>query len=114
MSDIKDFPDFIRALPEVNLPFPGCHGWLIQGPDHQVVFVGFDRTTAVPEHSHAEQWELVLAGEVVLDRDGVSRTYRAGDDFFIGAGVRHSAVVSAGYRAMMIFNSQDRYKRKGI
>ena len=45
---------------------------------------------------------------------GAPRTYRAGDRFFIPAGVRHSAVVSAGYRAVMVFNSPDRYKAKGI
>ena len=113
MSDPENFPRFIRKLPEIALPFPGCRGWLIQGPDQQVVFIEFDSTTEVPEHSHAEQWEFVVAGEVVLDREGTRSTHRVGDSFFIPEGVRHSAVVSAGYRAMMIFNSPDRYERKG-
>ncbi len=113
MPGPEDFPDFVKALPEIEIPYPGCRGYLIQGTDQQVVFVGFERTTAVPEHSHAEQWELVVAGEVALEAGGRSRTYRAGDRFFIPAGVPHAAVVSAGYRALMVFNSRDRYKRKG-
>jgi quercetin dioxygenase-like cupin family protein len=113
MPDADDFPDFIKALPEIEVPYTGCRGHLIQGAGQQVVFVGFSRTTHVPEHSHAEQWELVVAGEVALKLEGAPRTYRTGDRFFIPAGVRHSAVVSAGYRAVMVFNSPDRYKRKG-
>ena len=113
MSGLLDFPDFVKSLPEIDISFPGCRGYLLQGPTQQAVFIGFDRTTKVPEHVHDEQWELVLAGEVVLDRDGAKRTFRAGDNFLVGAGVPHSAVVSAGYRAMMVFNSPDRYHRKG-
>ena len=48
MSGAKDFPDFIKALPEIEIPYPGCRGYLIQGTDQQVVFVGFERTTAAP------------------------------------------------------------------
>jgi quercetin dioxygenase-like cupin family protein len=113
MSGIKDFPNFIKALPEIDVPFPGCRGWLIQGMDQQVVFVAFERSVVVPEHSHAEQWEFVLSGEMTLDMGGARRTYCVGDNFFIGAGVLHSAIVSSGYRAIMIFNSPDRYRRKG-
>jgi quercetin dioxygenase-like cupin family protein len=114
MPEMKDFPEFIRALPEVKLPYPGCRGWLIQGLGQQVIFIGFDRTTEVPEHSHAEQWEFVLAGEVAVHREGASSTYHVGDHFFIPAGIRHAAVVAAGYRALMIFNSSNRYEKKEI
>jgi len=113
MSGAGDFPDFIKALPEIEVPYPGCRGWLVQGPDQQVVLVTFSRTTAVPEHSHAEQWELVVAGVVELDMGGARQTYRVGESFFIPAGVPHSAVVGAGYRAVMVFNSANRYRRKG-
>ncbi len=112
MSGTEDFPDFIKGLPEIEVPYPGCRGWLIQGTGQQVVLVAFERSVEVPAHSHAEQWEIVLSGEVTVDMDGARRTYHVGDNFFIGAGVQHSAVVSAGYRALMIFNSPNRYRRK--
>jgi quercetin dioxygenase-like cupin family protein len=113
MNAIDDFPAFVKSLPEVDLPFPGSRGWLLQGDGQQVVFVEFDEDLAVPEHSHAEQWEFCLKGSVVLRRGMGDELLQAGDNFFIPAGLPHSATVHAGYMAMMVFNSPDRYKAKG-
>jgi hypothetical protein len=110
MSNIERWPDFIRSLPEVELPFPGARGWMIQGTDQQVVFIEFDDDVEVPEHAHAEQLELAVAGGVVLRSAGKSTHYAAGDSFFIPAGVPHAATVHAGYKAMIVFNARDRYK----
>ena len=112
MRNLKGFPDFVRALPEVDLPFPGARGWLIGGESQQVVFVEFSETVEVPEHQHDEQWELALAGAVVLNRGGSSTRYEAGESFFLPAGVPHSGTVHAGYKAIIVFNSPDRYKPK--
>ena len=67
----------------------------------------------VPEHVHAEQWEFCLAGTVLLRRWMGDEVFQAGDNFFIPAGLPHSATVHAGYRAMILFNAPDRYKAKG-
>ena len=113
MADLEEFPDFIRALPEIDLPIEGARGWLMQGEGQQTVFVEFDRTTEVPEHTHAEQWEFPLAGSVRFRMPDGERVHLPGEHFYIPAGVPHSAVVSDGYRALMIFNSPDRYRPKG-
>ena len=83
---------------------------MIQGEEQQVVFIECDEDVEIPEHAHAEQWEFSLAGSVVLHCDGVSTEYKRGDNFYIPAGLPHSGSIRAGYRAMMIFNSPDRYK----
>ena len=113
MPRIETFPDFLTALPEVDLPFPGARGWLIQGEGTQVVFAEFSSPLEVPEHAHAEQLEIVITGRVELRMQGESREYQAGESFFIPAGVPHAATVQAGYRAIIVFNEPDRYKRKG-
>lgn len=111
-SRVEMFPEFIEALPEVDLPFAGASGWLVQAEGRQVIFAAFDDSVEVPEHSHAEQWEFVLAGSVDLAIDGNMQTYSAGDNFYIPAGVPHAGTVHAGYKAMIVFNESDRYKPK--
>jgi quercetin dioxygenase-like cupin family protein len=112
MRLIDDFPSFVKELPEVNLPFPGARGWLLQSEGQQVVFTEFDEDLEVPEHAHAEQWEFCIEGTVVLRRGMGDELFQAGENFFIPAGLPHSAMVSAGYKAMIIFNAPDRYKVK--
>jgi quercetin dioxygenase-like cupin family protein len=112
MMDIKEFPDFISALPQIELPISGARGWLIQGSHQQVVFVEFSETIEFPKHTHAEQWEFPLAGRAVLHTEGNSKEYHSGDNFYIPADLPHGATVYAGYKAIIIFNSPDRYKIK--
>ena len=68
---MSDFPECITRLPELDIPFDGVSGHLLQGKDQQVALVRFEDETVVPEHSHAAQWELVVAGELRLTVDGV-------------------------------------------
>lgn len=109
---MHDFPEFIRKLPELELPFDGASGHLLQGGSQQVVFVRIERDVHVAAHRHAAQWELAVAGEAVLTMAGETRTYRAGESFYIPAGVEHSAEVKAGYRAIIFFDQADRYRAK--
>lgn len=110
---MTDFPSFIRQLPEIEFPLPGVWGHLVQGEAHQVVFVGFDKDTDVPEHSHRAQWEIVMAGEVRLRTPDGERTAHAGDSFYLPEGTPHSAHVSAGYRGVIVFDEPGRYRVKG-
>ena len=112
MTMLDNFPAFVKALPEIDLPIDGARGWLMQSGDQQVVFAEFDREAEVPEHTHAEQWEFPIAGHVTLRCGGEEKVYRPGDNFYVPADVPHSATVSDGYRAFMFFNSPDRYRPK--
>jgi hypothetical protein len=35
---VSQFPAFVRALPEADLPFVGLRGWLLQSESGQVLF----------------------------------------------------------------------------
>lgn len=109
---MSDFPEFITRLPELDIPFDGVSGNLLQGEDQQAAFVWFEDETVVPKHSHAAQWELVVAGELRLTVDGVESTHKEGDSFYIPADAIHGAVVGAGYRAVIFFDQSDRYQSK--
>ena len=74
---MNGFPPFIENLPEVDLPFAGATGLLLQGEATQAVFARFDADVAAPAHSHRAQWEIVIAGEVELEKEGEKRVYRA-------------------------------------
>lgn len=107
---MPEFPDFITRLPELDIPFEGISGHLLQGENQQVAFIEADKDTPVPEHSHRAQWELVICGEVTLTMEGEQKTYRQGDSFYIPEGVEHRAHVFAGYRAVIFFDQPDRYR----
>ncbi len=109
---MQDFPEFVTKLPEIDIPFDGVSGHLLQGETQQAVFVHFAKDTVVPKHSHRAQWELVIASEVRLEMEGQERVCRAGDSFFIPEGVEHGATVKAGYRAVIFFDQADRYQAK--
>ena len=110
MLGIEKFPDFVKELPQIDFPFAGVTGWLIQGGRQQVVLVEFDEDVDVPEHSHEEQWEIVVSGSVRLHMGGKETEYEAGETFFVPAGIPHAASVRAGYRAVIVFNEPDRYQ----
>jgi len=109
MKTTGGFPDFVTGFTEAAVPFDEARAWLVQGDRNQVAFVHFTEAAEVPEHSHQEQWELVVAGTVLLRMDGEEQRFEAGDNFFVPAGTPHSARVSAGYRAVIIFNEPGRY-----
>jgi hypothetical protein len=112
MKGIEEFPGFVTRFTEAALPFRNAKGWFLQGNGAQVAFIEFSDAADVPEHSHQEQWELVLSGRVCLRMEGEEKEFKAGDNFFIPAGVLHSAEVSAGYKAIIFFNEPDRYRAK--
>jgi len=118
MSDIKEkwdgtiYPDFIRGLPEIDIPLDGVRGWLLQGGDKQVVFFDIQPVGIVPPHSHCAQWGIMLDGEMALTIDGETKTYRKGDTYFIPEGVIHSAEFKSRVNVIDYFDAPDRYGTK--
>jgi len=106
------YPKMIKDLPEIDIPLMGVRGWLLQGFDRQVVFFDVEPVGAIPEHSHGEQWGIVVEGEVELVVNGVKNVYRKGDSYHIPAGALHSATFRTRFKAIDVFADVNRYKPK--
>ena len=106
------FPEPIRNLPKVDMPFTGYEAYLSQGENHQIIFMRFSEDVTLPEHSHESQWGIVLEGKIELTIAGATNMYIKGDRYFIGKDVKHSGKIFAGYADMTFFNQKDRYSAK--
>jgi len=106
------YPDMIRGLPQIDVPFKGVRGWLIQSTDKQVVFFDINPVGEVPPHSHCAQWGLVVEGEMKLTIGGETNVYRKGDWYYINEGVVHSATFLTRVHVIDVFDDTQRYKIK--
>ncbi len=112
MNILTDYPDIIKNLPEIDINLPGIKGYLMQGSDNQIAFFELHPTADIPLHSHGAQWGIVVEGEMELTIDGVSRTYKKGDSYFIEAGKVHAAVFKEKTFAIDFFEDKNRYTVK--
>ena len=106
------FPDPILNLPEADIPIDGIRAYLSQAPDHQLIFMQFEKDVDLPEHSHAAQVGFVLRGKIELTIEGIEYEFKKGDIYFIPENVKHSGKIYAGYADITFFNEPDRYKMK--
>jgi quercetin dioxygenase-like cupin family protein len=107
------FPEPICRLPQADIPVPGITAYLSQSDTHQIIFMEFNQDAEIGEHSHESQWGIVLEGQIDLTMNGVEKTYRKGDRYFIPQGILHAAKIHAGYTDITYFNQVDRYPTKG-
>ena len=107
-----EYPEVIRRLPEADIPFKGVRGWILQGLNHQVVFMDIEPVGEVAEHTHGEQWGVVIDGEMDLTIGGETRLCRKGDSYHIPAEVPHSATFRMRVKAIDFFTDKDRYRPK--
>jgi quercetin dioxygenase-like cupin family protein len=107
-----DYPEMITDLPRADIPFEGVQGWLLQGPEQQLVFMDIAPIGGVPEHSHRAQFGVVLDGEMTLTIGGESKRLSKGDTYFIPDGVPHSAVFHSQVKVIDMFDEQTRYRAK--
>lgn len=87
----RSFPAFVLNLPEADLPFEGLKGWLLQSDSGQILFNESAVELSVPEHSHGDQWGVVLGGQIDQTIDDHTRTHRCGEIYFIPGEVLHKA-----------------------
>ncbi len=114
MKDFKNsvYPEMVKNLPDADIPFKGVKGKLFQGEDHQIVFFVIEPIGEVAEHSHGAQWGVVFEGEMGLTIGGITKTYKKGDQYFIPAGVKHSANFKKRTQLMDFFEDTNRYLPK--
>jgi len=110
MSEI--FPEPITKLPEADIPLAGLKTYLSQSEDHQVLFMQFEESVDLPEHSHQAQVGFVLEGRIDLIIGDEKNTFIKGDRYYIPAGIKHSAKIFAGYADITFFDEPDRYSIK--
>ena len=106
------YPAMIESLPDVDVPLEGVRGKLLQAGDKQVVFFEIEPIGAIPLHRHGAQWGIVVEGEMDLTIGDETRTYRAGDSYYIPGGVTHGATFKTPFKAIDIFEEADRYRAK--
>ena len=110
MSEI--FPEPITKLPLADIPLVGLKAHLSQSDNHQILFMQFEESVDLPEHSHEAQVGFVLEGKIDFIMDGEEFTFTKGDRYYIPAGVKHSARIFAGYADITFFNEPGRYSAK--
>ena len=110
--NLSEFPSFIRSLPAADLPFEGLRGWLLQSDSGQVLFNESDVEVTVPDHSHCDQWGIVIDGKMELTIDDQTNIYSRGDTYFIPMGIIHRARICPGFRAVDYFADKNRFNPK--
>lgn len=107
-------PDFLMALPQLDLPFPASQveSRAVRSDDALVVFFIFHTDFDLPPHAHKAQWGTVLHGRITLTIAGETHSYGPGQSYSIPSGAEHSARVEAGTVVMDAFEEPDRYGLK--
>ena len=108
MTDL--FPEFIRTLPPPEGDV-ALHAYLSSGDRGLVMFYeATDEDVVVPEHTHGDQWGIVLTGTVRITIGGEQHECRGGDTYFVPAGTPHVTWVAQGTQGIDVFAEHDRYR----
>lgn len=110
MKSTTPYPEFIKSLPQPELPLDGVAAYLVTAPQTQVAFFEIAAGGVYPPHSHDAQWGIIVEGEVELTIGGVARRLGPGDSYYIGRGVEHSIKVLTDCRAIDVFEDPRRYQ----
>ncbi|MHA1948981.1 MAG: cupin domain-containing protein [Candidatus Thorarchaeota archaeon] len=108
---IKQFyTDIVKKLPKVKVPLPGVQGWVLQGPDFQVVFFEIEKDAGVPPHKHEAQFGMMLDGKGSITIGGKTIELNPGISYYIPVGTMHEASFNTLARVMDIFMESNRYE----
>jgi mannose-6-phosphate isomerase-like protein (cupin superfamily) len=94
---------FVANLPAADMNIEGLSGRILRGDGTYVIFMAAEQDVLVPAHHHGAQWGVVLEGEMELTIRGETRNYGRGDVHYIPAGVEHTAILRAGWKAIYMF-----------
>ena len=98
-------PEEVLALPIVEVPVDGVTGFVMNDDEKQVVFFVFEEGVPVADHAHCAQRGTVISGEMVMDVEGRTNLYQAGDHYHVPEGVSHRT--SFGKRTVLVDMSDD-------
>ncbi|MBQ7516494.1 MAG: cupin domain-containing protein [Schwartzia sp.] len=93
----KFFADIIDKVPSRDYGIEGLTVHVDHTSTGTVYFVSAEKEVPFPEHAHAAQWTIVVSGECRFTANGKTRTYKAGETYFIPAGLKHQITLGAGY-----------------
>lgn len=98
-------PEEVLALPIVEVPVDGVTGFSLKDDEKQIVFFVFEEGVSFPDHAHCAQRGTVISGEMVMEIDGRTNLYQAGDHYHVPEGVKHRTVF--GQRTVLVDMSDD-------
>jgi quercetin dioxygenase-like cupin family protein len=103
-------PREILALPKIEIPVAGVTGYSLHNGEKQLVFFLFDEGVSFPDHSHCEQRGMVVSGEMLMEIEGETNLYQAGDLYAVPGGVRHRTSFSRPTFLIDLSDAPNRYK----
>jgi quercetin dioxygenase-like cupin family protein len=106
----ESLPPQILSLPKVEIPVAGVTGYCLSNEEKQVVFFIFEEGVSFPDHAHCEQRGILVSGEMVLEIEGQTNLYQAGDQYLVPEGARHRANFSQRTILVDMSAAPDRYK----
>ena len=112
MFNPSDYPEFVKNLPEADLPIENLQGWLQKGPNGLMLFLISHETVELPHHSHGDQWGMVVRGSLELTIGEETKLLSPGDSYFIPSGTMHGGTLHKGLRVIDFFDDPDRYQSK--
>ena len=106
----ESLPTQILSLPKVEIPVAGVTGYCLSNEEKQVVFFIFEEGVSFPDHAHCEQRGILVSGEMILEIEGQTNLYQAGDQYLVPEGARHRANFSQRTILVDMSDTPDRYK----
>jgi len=106
------YAEFIKKLPQADIPLQGVAGYILGGPTSQAVFLEISAGTRIAPHSHGEQWGIVVSGELEFTIDGKTVKRSAGDSYLVPNGAEHSAAMLTDCLIIEVFDVPDRWKAR--
>jgi quercetin dioxygenase-like cupin family protein len=106
---MNTFPDFMKRpanrIAASQQATPGVEGYVFDGVDgSQMAFWTCRETAASAPHTHDyDEYMVVVQGCYTLLINGERIPVKAGEEYFIARGVRHSGEVVAGTRTIHAF-----------